>query len=148
MRRFRVNPRQANILLVLGFGALGYALYLRLFVIEDPTVEAACAASFARAVCTVRRLAIDLSQLQLFGGSALLAALVHLWRPRLDLFAASLTAAIFGLVLYNTGAAALAVGMLVMSFARPVPFDSSMPAPRGRRRTTAPASSKRSRGSQ
>lgn len=147
MRLFQPTPRETNALIALGAAALGYALYVRLLVIDAQPVETACTQGLARAVCSLRKITIELQELKLFGGVALLAAIFHLYRPRLATFAVGLVAAIFGLVLYNNALAALAVALLIMGFARPVPVpaDKSMPERSARPRTTAPASSKKSR---
>jgi hypothetical protein len=58
---------------------------------------------------------------QVFGVLALLAAIIHLLRPTLLIFAVALVAAGFGIVLYNVGLSALAVGLLILSFARRAP---------------------------
>ena len=147
MRLFQPTPRETNALIALGAGALGYALYVRLMVIDAQPVEAACAQGIARAVCSLRKVTVELQELKLFGGVALLAAVIHLYRPRLVFFAVGLIASIFGLVLYNNVLAALAVALLIMSFARPVhvPADKSTPERPARQRATAPASSKKSR---
>jgi hypothetical protein len=58
--------------------------------------------------------------MELFGGLALVVAALHFVRPRFALFAAGVAAAVAGLILYNTGPAALAVALLVVSLARPV----------------------------
>jgi hypothetical protein len=145
MRLFQPSPRETNALIALGAAALGYALYVRMLVIDAQPVEAACAQGLARAVCILRKVTVELQELKLFGGVALVAAVVHLYRPRLAVFAVGLLAAIFGLVLYNNALAALAVALLIMSFARPVslPSDKSMPERSARPRTTAPASSRK-----
>ena len=56
-----------------------------------------------------------------FGAVALGAAVIHLLRPSLPVFAVSLAAAGFGIVLHNPGLSALAVAVLILSLARPVP---------------------------
>lgn len=145
MRLYQPTPRQTNLLIALGAAAFGYAFYLRFLVIEAESVAIACAAGLPRGACILRKLALDLSQPQLFGFAALAAALVHLYRPRFAAFAVALIAAIFGLLLYNNGLAALAVALLVMGFARPVRIDSPRPVAPARPRTTTPASSRRSR---
>jgi hypothetical protein len=148
MRLFLPTPRQTNLLIVLGCAAFGYALYLRHVVVDAPGLEAACAAGLPRAICSVRRVVIDLYEMEFFGGTAIAAAVIHLTRPRLAIFTIGLVAAIFGLVLSNSTASALAVGLLVMGFARPVhrePANKSLPARAARARATGPASSKTSR---
>jgi hypothetical protein len=145
MRLFVPSPRETNVLVLLGCAALGYGLYLRYLVIDAPALEAACATGLPRAVCDLRRFAIDLYELQFFGGVALVAAIVHLVRPRLATFTIGLMTAIFGLVLSNNELSALAIGLLVMGFARPRAASRRAPARAIRPQTRAPASSKTSR---
>jgi len=56
-----------------------------------------------------------------FGWIAFGAALINLARPSVIVFTLGLAATAFGLVLYNAGLAGIAAGLLIMSFARPVP---------------------------
>ncbi|OYY61786.1 MAG: hypothetical protein B7Y61_22640, partial [Rhizobiales bacterium 35-66-30] len=56
-----------------------------------------------------------------FGGIALAAALVQLWRPRLVTFAVGIAFAGIALVLYNNIAGAIAAMLLILSLARPGP---------------------------
>jgi hypothetical protein len=56
-----------------------------------------------------------------FGWTALVAALLQLWRPNVVVFGIGLISASFGLVLYNTRLSALAVALLVLSLARARP---------------------------
>lgn len=142
MRMFLPNPRQTNLALVFAFGALFAAFYIRHFVIGTREVELACAAGLPEAVCFLRRAAIDFRDVQLFGGLAVIAAAYHLWRPDIRLFLVSLTAAMFGLMLYNTTLSAIGIGLLILSFARPVPLPASMPERGAAPRTTGPASSR------
>ena len=58
---------------------------------------------------------------QVFGWASLGAATLTLIRPSPALFSIALALTGFGLVLYNASLAALAAGLLVMCFARPVP---------------------------
>jgi hypothetical protein len=119
MRSFLPTARQTNVLLTLGFLALGYAMYLRYLVIEQPTVALACDAGLPTWLCATRRVVTAMFNAQAFGWFALLAALVNLLRPTLVLFALALMAGAAGLVLYNAGLAALALGLLILSLARP-----------------------------
>ncbi len=142
MRFFLPNPRQTNLAVVLGFAALFVAFYLRNFILDSRELEAACLAGIADPKCFLRRAAIDFRDAQIFGGIALIAAGWHLWKPDFRIFLLALAAAVPGLLLSNTAVSALAAGLLIISFARPVPA----PAPTRERaaglRTTAPASSK------
>ena len=144
MRFYIPTPRQINLLLLIGFAAFGYALYLRTLVIDAPSLELACAEGLARAVCGLRKVIVELYELQFFGGLALVAALLHFARPRFAAFAVALAACVLGLVLRNTGVAGLAAAVLVMAFARPARDRRSMPAPATAPRATAPASSRTS----
>jgi hypothetical protein len=147
MRPFVPSPRETNLLVVLGFAALGYGLYLRHSVVDAPTLELACAAGLPRASCFLRRAVTDFREMQLFGGVALVAAIAHFIKPRLLAFAIALCAAIFGLLLANDALSAIAIGLLVISFARPVRHSrASRPqqAPIVPSPTIAPASSKTS----
>lgn len=143
MRLYLPTPRETNVLILLGFAAFGYALYLRFLVIDAPSIEFACAEGLARAVCTVRRTVIELRDLQFFGGLALVCAVLHFIRPRFATLAIGVAAALFGLILRNTGVSAFAAALLVMGFARSAHADKSRPAPAAGARTTAPASSRK-----
>jgi hypothetical protein len=121
MKLFLPSARATNWLLIVGFCSLGYALYLRYFAVEQASVGLACAAGLDTWLCFMRRIAIGLFTYSVFGWSALLIAAVNLLRPSLVLFALALCAACFGVVLYNVGLSSLAVGLLLLSFARRAP---------------------------
>jgi hypothetical protein len=118
---FRPTARQTNWLLVIGFLAVGEALYLRFMAIERGTVALACQGGLSTWLCSTYRLTIPLFQHEVFGAAALAAALLNLIRPSLVLMGFALAAASFGLVLHNVDLAALAVGTLILSLARPAP---------------------------
>jgi hypothetical protein len=120
-RPFLPTARQTNVLLTVGFLALGYALYLRYLVIEQPTVGIPCEAGLATWLCLTRRVTIALFSSSVFGAIALGAAVLNFVRPSLKLFLIGLAAAAFGIVLYNVAASSLAVALLILSFARPRP---------------------------
>jgi hypothetical protein len=120
-RLFLPTARQVNVLLVVGFGALGYALYLRYLVIEQSSVSLACEAGLGTWLCLARRVAIGLFGHSFFGVAALIAALINLIRPNVVMGAIGLAAAAFGIVLYNVGLSALAVALLMLTLARPAP---------------------------
>jgi hypothetical protein len=105
-------------LLVVGFGSLGYAMYLRYLAIEQSSVGLACAAGLETWLCLSRRVAAALFENSVFGFGALALAAINLWRPSVILFALALSVACFGVVLYNVGLSSLAVGLLLLSFAR------------------------------
>jgi hypothetical protein len=110
-----------NWLLIVGFGSIGYALYIRYLVIEQSTVGLACAAGLGTWLCWSRGIAIALFTNSVFGIAALAIAALNLLRPSLVLFALALAATCFGIVLYNIELSALAAGLLVLSLARRAP---------------------------
>ena len=120
-RLFLPTARQTNWLLVIGFLALGEALYLRYLAIEYATVALACQAGLQTWLCTTFRLVIILFNHSAFGWIALAAALLNLLRPSIVLVSIALAAAGFGLVLHNADLSGLAVALLVVSLARPAP---------------------------
>lgn len=120
-RLFLATARQVNWLLVIGFLAVGEALYLRFAAIENATVARACQAGLPTWLCSTYRVAIPLYQHEVFGAVALAIALVNLLRPSVVLVGLALAAAGFGLVLNNVDLAGLAVGVLILSLARRAP---------------------------
>jgi hypothetical protein len=120
-RLFLPTARQTNWLLVIGFLALGEALYLRYLAIEYATVALACQAGLDTWLCTTFRLVIVLFNHSVFGWIALSAALLNLLRPSIVLVSIALAAAGFGLVLHNADLSGLAVALLIISLARPAP---------------------------
>jgi hypothetical protein len=117
---FLPSARQINWLLVVGFTAIGYALYLRYLVIETPAVALACQAGLDTWLCLSRKAATTLFQHSVFGAGAIAVALLNFIRPSILLFAVALAAAAIGLVLYNATLSAFAAALLVLSLARPV----------------------------
>ncbi|BBF92269.1 hypothetical protein [Blastochloris tepida] len=118
---FLPSPRATSVLIAAGFLAVGWAMYVRYLVIENSTVGLACEAGLATTMCGMRRIVTLLFNYSVFGWIALAAALAHLTRPHVALFALALVAGGIGVVLYNKELAALALGLLVISFARPAP---------------------------
>jgi hypothetical protein len=118
---FLPTSRQTHWLLVIGFVALGEALYLRYLAIEYPTVSLACQAGLKTWLCATFRLVIVLFNYEAFGSLALAAAAINLFRPSIALVALSLASAGFGLVLHNAGLSALAVALLILSLAQRAP---------------------------
>jgi hypothetical protein len=104
---FRLTPYQVQWLLVVGFVTVGYALYLRYLAIELSTVALACDAGLQTVLCKTRILVTSLFRNSVFGIVALVIATLH--------------AAGFGIVLYNIGLSGLAIGLLILGFARPAP---------------------------
>jgi hypothetical protein len=121
MKLFLPSARATNYLLIVGFCSLGYALYIRYLAIEQSNVALTCAGGLETWLCFSRRISIALFEHSVFGWVALAVAAVNLLRPSLVLFAAALALACFGVVLYNTALSALALGLLVLSFARRAP---------------------------
>jgi hypothetical protein len=118
---FLPTARQLNWLLVIAFLSLGEAMYLRYLAIDNSTVSLACHAGLNTWLCATFRLTIVLFTYDVFGGVALVAALLNLLRPSVVLVAVALAAAAFGVVLHNADLSALAAGALILSLARPAP---------------------------
>jgi hypothetical protein len=121
MKLFLPNARATNVLLIVGFVSLGYALYIRYTALEQSTVGLACAGGLDTWLCASRRIVAVLFQNSVFGIAALIVAAINLLRPSLFLFAIALSVACLGVVLYNIVLSALAIGLLVLSFARRAP---------------------------
>jgi hypothetical protein len=119
--RFLPTARQAKWIIAIGFLALGYALYLRYFAIQNTTIGLACDAGLGTSICVIRKAAYTFGAHSVFGWIAFGAALINLARPSAIMFTLGLAATAFGLVLYDSGLAGIAAGILIMSFARPVP---------------------------
>jgi hypothetical protein len=122
---FLPTARQTNWLIVAGFLAVGYALYLRYLAIELSSVGLACQAGLQTWLCLTRKIVIALFTNSVFGAIALGAAVLNLIRPSLVLFGLGLVASGFGIVLYNVGLSALAAALLILSLARPVPVNET-----------------------
>lgn len=118
---FRPSGRAALVLSLLAIAAVSFALYLRYRIIQNTPIGLACEAGEQSLTCTARLAAIHLFVRSIFGWTAIVAALLQLWRPNVVVFGIGLISAAFGLVLYNTRLSALAVALLVLSFARAWP---------------------------
>jgi hypothetical protein len=118
---FLPSARQTNWLLIVGFLALGEALYLRYLAIEYAPVSLPCQGGLNTWLCTAFRVTIALYTQSVFGWVALAAALLNLIRPSIALISVALAAAAFGLVLHNANLAGLAIALLILSLARPAP---------------------------
>jgi hypothetical protein len=121
MRLFLPSARATNWLLIVGFGALGYALYMRYVGIENTQVGLACAAGLDSWMCSSRQIVVVLFQYSVFGYGALIVAAVHFLRPTLVVFGVALALTCLGVVLYNVGLASVAAALLVLSLARRAP---------------------------
>ena len=118
---FRLTPYQVQFLLVVGFATVGYALYLRYLAVEFSTVALACDAGLQTMICKARTLATTLFKNSVFGIVALIIAVLHVMRPSIVLLTGGLIAAGLGIVLYNVVLSGLAIGLLILGFARPAP---------------------------
>ena len=118
---FRLTPYQVQFLLVVGFVTVGYALYLRYLAVEFSTTALACDAGLQSMLCKARTLASSLFKNSVFGIVALIIALLHVMRPSIVLLTGGLIAAGLGIVLYNITLSGLAIGLLILGFARPAP---------------------------
>ena len=118
---FRLTPYQVQWLLVVGFVTLGYALYLRYLAIEYSPLALACDAGLQTVVCKARSLATVLFKNSVFGIVALVIAVLHIIRPSIVLLTGGLIAAGLGIVLYNVALSGIAIGLLILGFARPAP---------------------------
>jgi hypothetical protein len=118
---FRLTPYQVQFLLVVGFLTVGYALYLRYLAIEFSTVALACDAGLQTMLCKSRALATYLFKNSVFGIVALIVATLHVMRPSIATLTVGLIAAGFGIVLYNIVLSGIAIGLLILGFARPAP---------------------------
>ena len=118
---FRLTPYQVQWLLVVGFVTVGYALYLRYLAIEFSPAALACDAGLPTVLCKTRALATSLFRNSVFGAVALVIAALHVIRPSIVLLTLGLIAAGFGIVLYNVVLSGIAIGLLILGFARPAP---------------------------
>jgi hypothetical protein len=116
---FLPNARQTNVLLIVGFLSLGYALYIRYLAIEQSQVGLACDAGLTTWLCASRRVITLLFNNGVFGWGALILAGLHFVRPSLWAFALALIFGGLGIVLYNVGLSSIAAALLILSFARP-----------------------------
>ncbi len=118
---FRLTPYQVQWLMVVGFVTVGYALYVRYLAIELSTQALACDAGLQTLLCKARSLATYLFRNSVFGTVALIIAALHVVRPSIVLLTGGLIAAGLGIVLYNVVLSGIAIGLLILGFARPAP---------------------------
>lgn len=118
---FRLTPYQVQFLLVVGFVTVGYALYLRYLAIEFSQVSLACDAGLQTVICKARSLSTVLFKHMVFGIVALAIATLNLMRPSIVLLTGGVIAAGLGIVLYNIALSGIAIGLLILGFARPAP---------------------------
>ena len=118
---FRLTPYQVQFLLIVGFVTVGYALYLRYLAVEFSQVALACDAGLQTLLCKSRSVATYLFKNSVFGSVALVIAALHVIRPSIVLLTLGLIAAGLGIVLYNIALSGIAIGLLILGFARPAP---------------------------
>jgi len=118
---FRLTPYQVQFLLVVGFVAVGWALYVRYLAIEFSQVALACDAGLQTMICKARSVSTSLFKNSVFGIVALVIATLNLMRPSIVLLTLGVVAAGLGIVLYNIVLSGLAIGLLILGFARPAP---------------------------
>jgi hypothetical protein len=118
---FRLTPYQVQFLLIVGFVTVGYALYLRYLAVEFSQVALACDAGLQTVLCKSRLVATYLFKHHVFGTVALVIATLHVIRPSIVLLTGGLIAAGLGIVLYNVAPSGIAIGLLILGFARPAP---------------------------
>ena len=121
---FRLTPYQVQFLIVVGFVSVGYAIYLRYFAVENSQVALACDAGLQTWLCKTRLTATWLFRNNVFGGAAMVIAVLHVLRPSIVTLTAGLVAAGAGIVLYNLTLSGLAVGLMILGFSRPAPATS------------------------
>ncbi|MGA9954852.1 MAG: hypothetical protein WBQ22_16630, partial [Bradyrhizobium sp.] len=81
----------------------------------------ACDAGLQTMLCKSRVLATTLFRNSVFGIVAVVIAALHVIRPSIVLLTLGLIAAGLGIVLYNVVLSGLAIGLLILGFARPAP---------------------------
>lgn len=118
---FRLTALQVQWILVVGFLTVGYALYLRYMAIEFTQVRLECEGGLQTMLCKTRVLMTYLFKSYVFGIVAMIVAVLHLIRPSIVTLTVGLVAACFGIVLYNIGLSGVALGLLILGFARPAP---------------------------
>jgi len=118
---FRLTPYQVQWLLIVGFLTVGYAIYVRYLAIEFSGTALQCDAGLQSLLCKSRALATTLFRNSVFGITALVIAVLHVIRPSIVLLTLGLIAAGLGIVLYNVVLCGLAIGLLILGFARPAP---------------------------
>jgi hypothetical protein len=121
---FRLTALQVQWLLVVGFATVGYAIYLRYLAIEHSQTALACDAGLQTWLCKTRLTATWLFRHSVLGGAALVIAVLHVLRPSIVTLTAGVIMAGAGIVLYNIALSGVAIGLLILGFARPAPATS------------------------
>jgi len=118
---FRLSAREVQWLLIVGFMTVGYAIYLRYMAIELSTTALACDAGLQTMLCKSRLVMTHLFKNSVFGIAGIVIAVLNLLRPSIVLITGALVAAGLGIVLYNVALSGIAIGLLILGFARPAP---------------------------
>ena len=118
---YRLTPYQVQFLIVVGFVTVGWALYVRYLAIEFSQVALTCDAGLQTMICKARSVSTSLFKNSVFGIVALVIATLNLMRPSIVLLTLGVVAAGLGIVLYNIVLSGLAIGLLILGFARPAP---------------------------
>ncbi|QUS40071.1 hypothetical protein RPMA_15455 [Tardiphaga alba] len=118
---FRLTAREVQWLLIVGFATVGYAIYLRYMAIELSSAALACDGGLQTMLCKSRLTATYLFKNSVFGIAAIVIATLNLLRPSIVLITGALIAAGLGIVLYNVALSGIAIGLLILGFARPAP---------------------------
>jgi hypothetical protein len=114
---FLPSLRQGVWLAVLTLSAVGCAAYLR-FVVDQSSLRIACEGEAVSLLCAGHKAVVELSTRSVFGGVAVVAAAVNLLRPSILWCAVALSAASFGLMLYNAETSSLSIALLILALAR------------------------------
>ena len=115
---FLPSLRQGLWLAALTLAVTGFAAYLR-FVADQSTIRIACEGGGGTSwLCVSDQAVVELSTRSVFGLVAIVAAVVNLLRPSIVLCAVVLSAASFGLMLYNAGTSSLAIALLALALGR------------------------------
>jgi hypothetical protein len=118
---FRLSAHQVQWILIVAFLTAGYALYLRYLAIEYSPTALACEAGLQTWLCKTRLATLWLFKNSVFGMAAMVIAALHVIRPSIVLLTAGIVVAGAGVVLYNITLSGLAIGLLILGFARPAP---------------------------
>src|SRR5262249_51485650 len=121
MKSFLPTARQTNWLLIVGFLAVGEALYVRYLAIEHAPVSLACQAGQNTWLCTTFRLAIVAYNNSVFGWVAVIAAALNLVRPSILLMTVSIAAGGLGARRANAGPAGVGGGVAHLESGAPCP---------------------------
>lgn len=112
----RVSAIGLTALLIL---STAIAVALRYGVIENAALGLGCDAEGGILLCRLRQGLIWTFNHNVFGTFAIVSAVFNLVRPSIALTALAIVLTAFGLALYNTAAAALSCGLILLVLARP-----------------------------